>query len=394
MKEIESVVKYSKHELAKLPFRDETLELEDRVEDLLGRLTLKEKFRLMAGHKVWVTKPIKRLEIPEFGMTDGPCGVAWHSSKFKKSTQFPTSICLAASWNRNNSYDLGIATAAEVRDVGRHVILGPGINVHRTPLNGRTFEYLSEDPYLIREMAIPFVKATQSQRISTCVKHYVANNQETHRMSSSSEINERALHEIYLRGFRDVVQKADPWSVMGSYNKINGIFGCANKELVRDTLMDQWGFRGFLVTDWTATKGIKTTEACVNAGLSLEMPLALRYTPKRLQKSYLAGKFTDEALNDVVKRLLRVMFLVGIFDDYASLPVGSRNTTEHQNVARRIAEEGIVLLKNDRDLLPLELCALKKIAVLGPNAKKKWANVFMGVVWRLFLHTKSPLSKE
>ena len=219
-------------------YLDEKTEIENRVTDLLSRLTMKEKFMLLTSHgrrRMYTTKPIKRLKIPSFKMTDGPLGVAMHSSGFKKNTRFPATIALAASWNRNLMGDIGAAMGREVRAVGRHILLAPGINIARTPINGRTFEYFSEDPYLTKELAIPLVKGVQSQRVAACLKHYAANNQEIDRMTSSSEVDERTLNEIYLRAFRSTVKEADPWAVMTCYNMVNGVYGCENSYLLQDT---------------------------------------------------------------------------------------------------------------------------------------------------------------
>jgi beta-glucosidase len=251
--------------------------------------------------------------------------------------------------------------------------LGPGINIQRTPMCGRNFEYQTEDPYLNKIMAIHIVKALQSQRIAACVKHYICNNQETNRYTSSSEVSERALQEIYLPAFEATVREADAWSFMTCYNKVNGTYGCENKNLITDRLRNEWGFRGFVVTDWHATRLSESTEKAVNAGLSLEMPNANKYRKTRLRNALSAGKFTEETFNENIRRLLRVMFLTGLFDDKNTLPKSSRNTPEHQEIARKIAEEGIVLLKNEGNLLPLKLDKLNKIAVVGPNAAKKSA---------------------
>jgi beta-glucosidase len=236
---------------------NEELSIHIRTEYLLSLLTVEEKLRLLSSRPLlafYSTTPIRRLSIPQFGVTDGPLGVARHSGNFEKCTRFPAPIALAATWNRKLSREFGLAVAREVRSIGKHMILAPGINIHRTPLNGRTFEYLSEDPYLTKEMAIPFVKAVQSLRVGACVKHYTANNQETFRQSVSSEIDERTLHEIYFRAFESVVKEAEPWAVMAAYNKVNGTYCCENRRLLREILMDDWGFNGFVMSDWLLVK--------------------------------------------------------------------------------------------------------------------------------------------
>ena len=363
--------KLSNEELLKLPFMDSNLDLEKRVEDLLGRLTLKEKFKLSTGTRVFYTRPIKRLGVPNFKMTDGPHGIGPHSSNSSECTYFPVGICRAATWNSELSEKFGVAAAQEVRDIGYHMLLGPGINIQRAPLCGRNFEYQTEDPYLNSRLAVQYVKGVQSERIAACVKHYICNNQETNRFTLNSVVSERALQEIYLPAFKATVCEADAWSFMSCYNKVNGVYGSEHKNLIKKRLMEEWGFRGFVVTDWTATRYVKNTESCVEAGLTLEMPTGIKYKYKRMVEAFKEGKFTEEMLNENIRRLLRVMFLTGVFDDPSTISPGSRNTSEHQALARKIAEEGIVLLKNDDNLLPLNINSIKKIAVIGPNADKK-----------------------
>ncbi|MHA2313864.1 MAG: beta-glucosidase [Candidatus Hermodarchaeia archaeon] len=350
---------------------------EKKAFEIVSKLTLEEKFQLLTSpgfRRIYVTKPVKRVGIPSFRTTDGPLGVAYHSSGFKKCTRFPATISVASTWNRGLVRAMGVAIAEEVRAVGRHMLLAPGINIARTPLNGRTFEYFSEDPYLTKELAIPFVQGVQSVGIGACVKHYAANNQETDRRSCNAIIDERTLHEIYLRAFRAVVKEADPWSVMGCYNKVNDVYGCEHKYLIRDILMDRWGFKGFVMSDWFATRPIETTEGCINGGLSLEMPLPNKYKRKRLQKSFKDGKFSIESLDDLVYRFLRVLLMTQSFEQQP----GARNSVEHQNLARSIAEEGMVLLKNHGNLLPLSLDEIESIALVGRNLKKKFGRFLYG----------------
>lgn len=378
--------KYSPDELAKLPFRDSNLELEKRVEDLLSRLTLDEKFSLCLGkwNSIYGATPIKRLGIKAFMMTDGPHGVGTGVLLSRiKTTYFPVAICRCATWNPQLSEEFGIAIGQEVRDVGFHMLLGPGINIQRTPLCGRTFEYQTEDPCLNSRIAVAVVKGLQSQRIAACVKHFACNNQEHDRFKVSSEVDERALQEIYLPAFKATVQEADAWCFMGCYNKVNGIYGCEHKNLITDRLRNEWGFKGFVVSDWFATRYNTSPESCMNAGLSLEMPglgaflgytrSSPQFTKKRLRKALLEGKFTEETLNENVRRFLRVMFLTGQFDEQAQIPLGSRLTPEHIAVSRKIAEEGMVLLKNDNNILPLKMEKITKISVIGPNADNKMA---------------------
>jgi beta-glucosidase len=355
-----------KENLKELPFLNMNLDLESRIIDLFDRLTLEEKVKLCAGRRMWYIPSIKRLGIKSFVMHDGPHGVRPSSSGEVKSTYFPSAICRAATWNPELSKRFGIALAEEVRAVGAHMILAPGINIQRTPMCGRTFEYQTEDPYLNKSLAVAVVKGVQSQKIAACVKHFICNNQETNRFTVSSEVCQRTLEEIYFPAFKAAVQEADAWSLMSCYNKVNGIFGSENYNLLREILMDKWGFRGFIVSDWNATAFTKTQDL-VTAGLSLEMPTQQKYKKRKLLELYQEGKINKDYFYDNIKRILRVMFLVGLFDDESTLPKGKINTKEHQNLALEIAQEGIVLLKNEKNLLPLDLKNLKKIAVIGPN---------------------------
>ncbi|MFW9888545.1 MAG: beta-glucosidase [Candidatus Thorarchaeota archaeon] len=354
---------------------------------ILSKMTLKEKFQMLTSpgfRRIYSTKPIKRLSIPSFRMTDGPLGIAFHSGGFKRCTRFPATISVAATWNRSLANEMGVAIAEEIRAINRHLLLAPGINIARTPLNGRTFEYFSEDPYLTKELAIQLVNGVQSKGIGACIKHYAANNQEIDRRSSNSVVDERTLHEIYLRAFREVVIEGDAWSVMGSYNKVNGIYSCENPYLIHEVLMKRWGFKGFVVSDWFATRPYETAEGCINAGLSLEMPVPSKYKQKTLLKAFNEGKFSEETLDELVFRVLRVMHLTGAFEERGTVSKGSRNTREHRNLSRRIAEEGMVLLKNEGPILPLNLGDIDTIALIGPNLKKKIGRILYGgssAVW-------------
>lgn len=366
--------KENRSTLKNAPYMNEELPLEERLEDLMDHLTLNEKFKLLTGRHRWETKPVKRLNIEPFLMTDGPHGVAPHSSGGKECTYFPVGICRASTWNPSLSYEFGRAIAGEVKGLGLHMILGPGVNIIRTPLCGRNFEYQTEDPYLNKELAIEVIKGVQSQEVAACVKHYICNSQEKNRYIYSAEVSVRALHEIYYPAFKSSVKEADVWSVMAAYNKINGIYACAHEKLLRETCMNDWGFRGFVVSDWNATHLVDSPEDCLKAGLSLEMPRAKKYKRRYLKEAFEEKKFSDNELDRNVRRLLRVMFQVGLFDEMKEKePSGLINEKEHQTLARRIAEEGIILLKNEDNILPLERDDIQKIAILGPNADRQMA---------------------
>ncbi|NPD88725.1 MAG: glycosyl hydrolase [Asgard group archaeon] len=357
-------------------------QIEEKVERLIEELTLEEKFKLMVGFFRFQTNTIPRLGIKTFKVTDGPLGISQHSSMLRKNTKFPAGINLAASWNRELAYKCGEAIGREARAINRLCVLGPGINIDRSPLNGRTFEYYSEDPHLTKEISIPFVKGIQSQRIAACPKHYVANNQETHRHIIDVQVDERTLQEIYLRAFKEIVEEANPWTIMSSYNLVNGEYVHGSYKLLKEILMAKWGFNGFVMTDWWATqdRGVTqpTTEEAIKAGLTLEMPVPILYGEEELLENYKKGKFSEDNINELIRRLLRVYAQVGMFEDEKDLPKGERNTKRHQELARRMAEEGIVLLKNEKQFLPLNTDNIDTIAVLGPNAKRKFGKMLLG----------------
>ncbi len=360
---------------------------ERKVETLLSNLTLNEKFKLLTGYFFFQTHTVPRLGIRAFKTTDGPLGISQHSSFLRKNTYFPAGINLAAAWNRELAYECGKAIGKEARAIGKSCVLGPGINIGRTPFNGRTYEYYSEDPYLTKEMSIPFVKGVQSQKVAACPKHYVANNQETNRYTVSVEVDERTLHEIYLRAFKETIEEADPWTIMSSYNLVNSEYVHKSPKLLKETLMEKWGFSGFVMTDWWATaKGDSKDkepsqsppEIAIKAGLSLEMPKGHLYEQKRLEEAYKNKKFTEKDIDELIRRILHVYVKVGMFEKKKALPKGEKNTRKHQNLARRMSEEGIVLLKNQENILPLDIDGIKKIAVLGPNSNKKFGKLLYG----------------
>ncbi len=352
-------------------FRNEELGLEERVNDLLARLTVDEKMSLCAGKNFWETKPIPRLGLRSLRVTDGPRGIAFHSSR-GRCTSFPSGIALGASFDTDLANAFGEALGEEARACGRHVVLGPAVNICRTPLNGRTFEYLTEDPCLNRALTVQVVKGIQSQKVATCVKHYAVNNQETHRFKTSAELSERALREIYLPAFEGAVREADAWSVMAAYNAVNGVAACENSDLLKDKLREEYGFRGFVVSDWFAARRTTSSEECVRGGLTLEMPgKGSKYREGNLRKAFSEGRFTEAELDHNLAGLLRVMFLTGLLDDTDERPAARRNTPEHQALARRMAAESMVLLKNEMGLLPLDSSRIRKIAVLGPKAKRR-----------------------
>lgn len=362
----------SEEKLKDFPFWDSSLDVEERVNDLLSRLTLEEKIRLTTGKRIYWAKNIKRLGIPSLKTTDGPHGVGTGIYFLKKMTYFPVAICRTSTWNPRLSHDFGAALAEETRSVGRQVMLAPGINIQRTPLCGRNFEYQTEDPCLNAKTAVEVVKGIQSKRISCCVKHFAANNQEFNRFKVNTKVSERALEEIYYPAFKATVKEADAWSFMACYNQLNDEYGCEKYGLIREKLFNEWGFNGFVVSDWFATRFTKTV-SCIKAGLSLEMPRPICYKPKKIMAALENKEITEGDLDEIVRRFLRVLILTGALDDPSDVPPGSRCTPDHFETAKKIAEEGMVLLKNNNNILPLDSSQVKKLAIIGPNAKKKLA---------------------
>lgn len=359
-------------------YKDTTQPIEMRVEDLLSRLSLEEKISLIHANSKFTTPAIERFGIPRRWLSDGPHGVredigpdTWNPAGRTDdfSTCMPAGICLAATWNPELGYAVGEVIGQEARARGKDIMLAPGVNILRTPLCGRSFEYLSEDPFLAARMATGYIRGEQSQDVSSCVKHFALNNQESERGSINVEMDERALREVYLPAFKAAVQEAGVWTVMGAYNKFRGDHCCENDYLLNKILKDEWGFKGLVVSDWAGTH---STRGAVLNGLDLEMGTETNYNDFYFAQPYADGLKNGEypmaGLDDKVRRNLRVMFATHVFD--SNRKRGSLNTAEHQAVARRVAEEGIVLLKNENRALPLDLTKIKTLAVIGENATR------------------------
>jgi beta-glucosidase len=376
-------------------YLDASQPLEARVEDLLGRLTLEEKLSLVHADSKFTTAAIPRLGLPRRWLSDGPHGVredvgpdtweiAGRTDDF--ATCMPVLIGLAATWNPETARRYGDVIGAEARKRGKDILLGPGVNIQRTPLNGRTSEYLGEDPFLAAQLVVPYIHGLQANDVAACVKHYAANNQEVERNTINVEMDERTLREIYLPAFQAAVQEGGVWSVMGAYNKFRGQFACHNDYLLNRILKNEWGFKGLVVSDWNGTHD--TREAVFN-GLDLEMGTnggthqgaAIKPAPGAAKRNpyesyYLASAFRDglasgvypmALLDDKARRNLRVMIATKLFDGRKE---GALNTKAHQKAAREVAEESIVLLKNDGAALPLRADAIKSLAVIGENATR------------------------
>jgi beta-glucosidase len=360
------------------PYLDPGQPIETRVNDLLSRMTLQEKIAIIHADSKFTTAAIPRLAIPRRWLSDGPHGVredigpdtwkpAGHTNDF--STAMPAGICLAATWDPDLGFNEGTVIGEEARARGKDIMLGPGVNILRTPLCGRNFEYLGEDPYLTSRMAVGFIRGEQSQDISSCVKHFALNNQEYERGTINVEVDERALREIYLPAFKAAVQEAGVWSVMGAYNQFRGQHCCENDYLLNEILKKEWGFKGLVVSDWG---GAHNTSECATNGLDLEMGTNGPYDNYFLATPYLnalkSGTLPLSGLDDKVRRNLRVMFATHVFDP--GRKTGSLNTAAHEATARRVAEEGIVLLKNENHMLPLDAGKITTIAVIGENATR------------------------
>jgi beta-glucosidase len=348
-----------------------SLPLEERVETLLKQMTLSEKVSLLSGIDNWHTQPIERLGIPSITMTDGPHGVRVDPSdaligrKTGPATSYPTGVSMAASWNPELIERVGKALGEETRAMGCNVLLGPCVNIVRTPLAGRNFEAYSEDPYLAGKTGAAWIRGLQSQLIGCSLKHFACNNQEFERGRGSSVVDERTLREIYLAQFEMIVKEAHPWTVMCSYNRINGVYASQNTHTLREILKDEWGFDGAVVSDWGANHTIVES---VKGGLDIEMPGPAKYYGNLLVEAVNNWQIDEAVIDGAARRILRLILRTGVMDDPAQLPAPAGDTPEHRHLARELAEESITLLKNDNNVLPLGKAKFRTIAVIGPNA--------------------------
>jgi beta-glucosidase len=341
---------------------------ESTIQSLLNDLTLEEKVSLLAGESFWATVPIPRLGIPPLKVSDGPNGVRGGGSLIGKSISsacFPVAISLASSWNTELVAQIGAALAEEARSKSVRVVLGPTTNIHRTPLNGRNFECYSEDPFLSARLVVAYIQGMQNRGVGATVKHFVCNDSEFQRNTISSDLDERPLREIYLPPFEAAVKEAKTWAVMSSYNKVNGTYVSENKTLLRDILKDEWGFDGLVMSDWGGT--YSTSEA-VNAGLDLEMPGPARWRGEKLLKAAQNGEVSIDAIDDSVRRLLRIIGRTGAQADDVAKPETIDDRPAHRALIRKAAAEGMVLLKNAKNALPLKPDAITSLALIGPNA--------------------------
>jgi beta-glucosidase len=348
--------------IADAVFLDTSQPLERRAADLLERLTLEEKVRLMAGAAFFTLAGVERLGVPQVKVTDGPTGV--RSNDGEPATVFPVGVALASTWNPEVARQVGAAIGREALALGARVVLAPTINIVRTPLWGRNFETYSEDPFLTGAIGAAYVQGLQGEGVGASLKHYAANNQEENRMIVSVEADERTLREIYLAAFEHVVKVANPWTVMASYNKLRGTYATENRRLLRDILKGEWGYDGVVVSDWGA---VHATAEAADGGTDLEMPGPPRWFGEKLLKAAQAGDVSEGVIEDAALRMCRLILRCGVLDG-GEPPKGELRTARHRLIAEQAALEGVVLLKNADDVLPLDPGGLKRLAVVGPNA--------------------------
>ena len=356
--------------------------LRKKAEELTGKLTLDEKIGMVHGAELFATKGVERLGIPPLKMSDGPMGVrqefqptTWQTVGLSDDyvTYLPCNSALASTWNRELAYETGSVLGEEARGRGKDVILGPGVNIKRSPLCGRNFEYFSEDPYLAKEMAVPYIQGVQNWDVAACVKHFAANNQETERLWVDVEVDEKALREIYLPAFHDAVTKGGAYTLMTAYNMVKGSHCYANEHLLKDILRNEWKYDGTIISDWG---GVHDTELAANSELDIEMSVTDNFDEyflaEPLKKKIKAGEIEEKVLNEKVIHILMLMMRLHMIDgaeEQRSRKAGSYNTPEHRKSALQVARESVVLLKNEDDRLPLKAKEMKKLLLIGENAE-------------------------
>ena len=363
----------------------EKVQMEKRIEKLIKKMTLEEKVGLLHGNSKFYVAGVERLGIPEWSLSDGPHGVraeinrhdwAYAGWTNDSASYFPTGTAFAAAWNPELAYRRGEVLGEEARWRKKDVLLGPGVNIIRSPLCGRNFEYMSEDPYMNSVLAVAYIKGLQSRDVACSVKHFAVNNQETNRTTVDVECSERALREIYLPAFKAAVQEGGALTVMAAYNKFRGEFCAENNYLVRKILRNEWGFDGVYVTDWGAAH---STIPSMEAGLDLEMGTLIDkyedwYYANPLIEAVKSGKVPMSLVDEKVGDVLRVMIKTNVLDPKKRFGPGFMNTKEHQQATYDAAAEAIVLLKNQNNFLPLDFSSIKSLAVIGDNATRKHSN--------------------
>lgn len=371
----------------KLPvYLDESKPIDERIEDALSKMTTKEKVAMLHAQSKFSSAGVPRLGIPEFWTTDGPHGIRpevlwdeWEQAGWTNDScfAFPALTCLAATWDLDLSLLYGRSLGQEARYRKKDILLGPGVNIYRTPLNGRNFEYMGEDPFLSSRMVVPYIKGVQENGVAACVKHYALNNQEVNRHTTNVILDDRALYEIYLPAFKAAAQEGDAWAIMGSYNLYKNQHACHNEYLLNNILRGEWGFKGVVVSDWG---GVHNTHQAIYNGLDMEFGTwtnglsagtSNAYDNYYLAKPYLdlihSGQVSTKELDEKVRRILRLAFRTTM---NTNKPFGAFDSPEHSLAGLTIAQNGTVLLKNTGNVLPIQLEKTKKILVVGENAIK------------------------
>lgn len=353
-----------------------------KIDYLISALTLQEKIGMIHGDGLFQTKGVERLGIPPLKMADGPMGVR---NEFQNDTwvsigltddyvsYLPSNTAIASTWNRACAYGMGQVLGAEARGRGKDIILAPGINIKRSPLCGRNFEYMSEDPYLISEMAVPFIKGVQENDVAACVKHFAVNNQETERLWVETVIDDQALREIYLPGFYSAVTRGNAYSIMGAYNLLRGEHCCQSKWLLKDVLREEWGYDGVVVSDWG---GVHDTQAAAISGLDIEMSVTNNfddyYMANPLKEAVEKGEIDEALIDEKIRHILNLMDRLHMLE--GERKTGQYNVHTHRQAILEAAEESIVLLKNTETRLPLDKNNFKKILVIGDNGERIHSN--------------------
>lgn len=350
--------------------RTGTATSEARIDALISQLTVEEKVSLLSGVTFWTTAAVERLGIPAIKVTDGPAGArgaGGFTGGTMTSASFPAPVAIASTWDVDLVRELGGALAEEAKSKGATVLLGPTVNIHRSPLNGRNFECYSEDPYLSARLAVAYVEGLQAKGVAATVKHFVGNDSEYQRNTISSDVDERTLREIYLPPFEAAVREAGAWAVMAGYNRLNGVYAGEHRELIIELLKGEWGFDGLLMSDWFGTQ---STVDAANNGLDLEMPGPAIWRGEKLVAAITSGEVDPAAIDESVRRVLRLIERVGAFANPGIAPEQAIDDPNHRRIARRIAAEGAVLLKNTGGVLPLGPEHVNTIAVIGTHAKR------------------------
>ena len=354
---------------------------EKEIEKLIKKLTLEEKLAMIHGAALFSSGGVERLGIPGVVSSDGPMGVRAEFMKDRwipsgnnddNVSYLPSNSALASTWNTERAHDMGHVLGEEARGRGKDVILAPGINIKRDPKCGRNFEYMSEDPKLAASMAVPFVQGVQENDVAACVKHFAVNCQETDRLMVDEDVDDRTLYEIYLPAFKAAVQEGNAYSIMGAYNKLNGYHCCENKNLLDLILRGEWGFDGTVISDWG---GVHKTKEAAECSMDMEMSVFPDFDEYKLanplKELIEKGEVSESVVDAKVRNILRMMYRLKMIGRHAGeRKAGAYNTSEHREAILKTAEESMILLQNEENLLPLDAKKIKKLVVVGQNAAK------------------------